>query len=97
MRKKFAALAVVVLTLGLFVSSGQAYENCNGIGYYALQVPDPGSIAVDGLDGDWTWFDPDYVVGPDQMCNTLGNPIPPKSDIDIAIVTTHTFPKPCPQ
>jgi len=85
MRKKWLMLALVVLALGLLVGSGEAYENANGVGYFALQVPNPAAMRLDGLDSDWAWFDPAYIVGPDQMANTLGNPIPPKSDIDIAI------------
>jgi hypothetical protein len=85
MPRKFSLFAVAILALGLVASGAQAYENCNGVGYFALQVPDPAAVMVDGLDRDWAWFDPDFIVGPDQMCNTLGNPMPPKSDIDIAI------------
>jgi hypothetical protein len=85
MQRKFSLLALVVLALGLFASGALAYENANGIGYFALQVPDPAAITVDGLGNDWAWFDPDFIVGSDQMANTLGNPIPDKSDIDIAI------------
>jgi hypothetical protein len=85
MQRKFSLLALVVLALGLFASGALAYENANGIGYFALQVPNPAAITVDGLGNDWAWFDPDFIVGSDQMSNTLGNPIPDKSDIDIAI------------
>jgi hypothetical protein len=69
----------------MLASGAMAYENANGVGYYALQIPDPAAITVDGVGGDWAWFDPDFVVTTDQMANTLGNPIPPKSDIDAAI------------
>lgn len=85
MRRDFAILAMAVLALGLLASGATAYENANGIGYFALQVPNPAAITVDGRGTDWAWFDPDFVVTTDQMANTLGNPIPPKSDIDAAI------------
>jgi cellulose/xylan binding protein with CBM9 domain len=77
------ALAVLVVTLGAV--GGWAYENCNGFGYFALQVPDPGSIVVDGKGNDWGWYDPDFIINTDEMCNTLGGDVPPLSDIDIAI------------
>jgi hypothetical protein len=48
-------------------------------------------MSVDGLDTDWAWFDPDFVVGPDQMANTLGGgEMPTKDDIDIAIMAGWT-------
>jgi hypothetical protein len=81
--RRLAPLAVVVLAL--LASGAMAYENANGVGYFALEVPNPAAITVDGLSGDWGWFDPDFVVTTDQMANTLGNPMPPKSDIDAAI------------
>lgn len=83
--RRLLMFGLVALVIGLVPSAVSAYENCNGVGYFALQVPNPGAMKVDGGDSDWAWFDPAYIVGPDQMCNTLGNPIPPKSDIDIAI------------
>jgi hypothetical protein len=79
-------LAVVALVLFCFASGAMAYENANGLGYFALQIPNPASMSVDGMGGDWAWFDPDLIVGPDQMANTLGaGEIPTKDDIDIAI------------
>jgi hypothetical protein len=78
-------LGVAVLAVVVIATSAGAYENCNGIGYFALEVPNPAAITVDGKANDWAWFDPDYIVGPDQMCNTLAEAVPPRSDIDIAI------------
>jgi hypothetical protein len=85
MQRKIAPLAMAAVALAFLVSSASAYENANGVGYFALQIPDPAAITVDGLGGDWGWFDPDFIVGTDQMASTLGNPMPPKSDIDVAI------------
>jgi hypothetical protein len=85
MIKKVAFLALVGLAFGLYPSSGWAYSNCNGIGYFALEVPKDVTIVVDGQDNDWTWFDRDYIYTTDDMCNTLGNPMPSKDDIDVAI------------
>ena len=76
---------VAVLAAITIATSVGAYENCNGIGYFALEVPNPAAMVVDGKSSDWGWFDPDFIVGPDQMCNTLAEAVPPKSDIDIAI------------
>jgi hypothetical protein len=83
--KKWVVLTAMAVGLIALVGNSAAYENANGIGYFALQVPDPGSMVVDGKDNDWTWFDPAYIVGPDQMGCTLTQVVPPKSDIDIAI------------
>ena len=76
---------VAVLAAITIATSAGAYENCNGIGYFALEVPNPAAMVVDGKSNDWVWFDPDFIVGTDQMCNTLAEAVPPKSDIDIAI------------
>jgi hypothetical protein len=75
------AMAVVIALAG----SSLAYDNANGIGYFALEVPADVKITVDGLDNDWQWFDMAYIVGPDQMAATVGGEVPPKDDIDIAI------------
>lgn len=80
---------LVVVVLGaaflLYPSAGEAYESCNGLGYFAVQVPDPGAITPDGDGADWGWYPSDFVVGPDEMCNTLGGAMPDLSDFDIAI------------
>ena len=77
--------SLVALALELCCGPIAAYENCNGFGYFALQVPDPASMTIDGYGDDWDWFDPDFIIKSDQMCNTLGGNIPPNSDIDIVI------------
>lgn len=83
--KKGLVLTAMVMGLIALAGSSVAYENANGVGYFALEVPNPGAMVVDGKDNDWTWFDPAYIVGPDQMACTLTQVVPPKSDIDIAI------------
>jgi len=82
MRKVLLPTLAVVL---LIASNGDAYENCNGIGYFALQVPNSGSMNPDGNKGDWAWYDPEFIIGPDQMCNTLGGGMPTLDDFDIAV------------
>ncbi|MBI2505015.1 MAG: hypothetical protein HYW07_17490 [Candidatus Latescibacteria bacterium] len=89
-RKSSSLLLLTAFALSIGAAGAWAYENCNGVGYFALQWPANASVNVDGREGDWSWFDPEFIVGPDQMCNTLGNPIPPKSDIDIAIRAAWT-------
>ena len=79
----FPLLAVVALLLA--PSTGDAYENCNGIGYFALQVPDPAAMEPDGQVDDWAWYDSDFIIGPDQMCDTLGGSMPLLDDLDLAI------------
>jgi hypothetical protein len=84
--KKWMILAVMVVGLVAWAGSSLANENANGYGYFALQVPDPGSMVVDGLDDDWGWFDPQFAIGPDQMAVTSGGPdMPDKSDWDCVI------------
>ena len=83
--KKWLILTVMVVGLMAWAGSSLANESSNGVGYFALQIPDPGAITVDGLDGDWGWFDPAYVIGPDQMACTLTGVMPDKSDWDCAI------------
>jgi hypothetical protein len=78
-------LAVLALAFMLYPSTGDAYESCNGIGYFAVEVPSPGSMNPDGDDADWAWYPSDFVVGPDEMCNTLGGAMPTLDDFDIAI------------
>jgi hypothetical protein len=84
-RKLPLVLALAALVVALGAVAGWAYENCNGIGYFALQVPNPAAVTVDGKANDWAWYDPEFVITTDDMCNTLGGEMPPKSDIDIAI------------
>ena len=85
MIRKSAVLALFALALMLYPSAGDAYENCNGIGYFALQVPDPGSMNPDGNGSDWSWYPSDFVIGPDEMCDTLSGTLPALNDFDIAI------------
>jgi hypothetical protein len=85
MVRKVAVLALAVLIVGIGATSAPAYDNCNDLGYFALQVPNPAAITIDGRATDWVWFDPDFIVTTDDMCNTLQGTMPPKSDIDIAI------------
>jgi hypothetical protein len=82
--KKWMILTTMVVALIAWTGSSLANENSNGVGYYALQVPDPGTMVVDGLGDDWAWFDPAYVYGPDDMACTIGT-MPDKSDWDCAI------------
>ena len=87
MQRRTAVLVVLVAFATVFCATGaSAYENCNGVGYFALQIANPGSMSPDGLAGDWhSWFDTDFRVGIDQMCGTNPQEIPPRDDIDIAI------------
>ena len=87
MQRKAAILVVLVAFAVAFSATGaSAYENCNGVGYFALQVPDPGSMNPDGNDNDWNgWFDPGFRIGMDQLCGTNPQELPARDDIDIAI------------
>ena len=81
-RRLYPIVACLVFVLA---SPLHAYENCNGIGYFALQVPDPSAMTPDGKVADWDWFDPDFIIGPEQMCETLGGLMPSLDDLDLAI------------
>ncbi|MYA21751.1 MAG: hypothetical protein F4X75_25145 [Gemmatimonadetes bacterium] len=87
MRKK-AVLGTIVfgaVLLAGFAAPAAAYENCNGVGYFALQVPNPGSMNPDGDGSDWGWFDSDFIIGNDQLCDVIGEgEFPARSDLDIA-------------
>ncbi|MFC1525227.1 hypothetical protein ACFL6X_00270 [Candidatus Latescibacterota bacterium] len=85
MVRKVAVLALAALMIGAWATSAPAYENCNDLGYFALEVPSAAAITIDGQASDWGWFDTDFIITTDDMCNTLQGTMPPKSDIDIAI------------
>ncbi|MBT6145158.1 MAG: hypothetical protein HN712_19390 [Gemmatimonadetes bacterium] len=77
--------ALVAVLLAGISAPAVAFENCNGIGYFALQVPNPGSMNPDGNAADWAWFDPDFIVGNDQLCDVVGSgEFPSRADLDIA-------------
>ena len=88
--KKWMILTTMVVALIVWAGSTLANENSNGVGYFALQVPDPGAMVLDGLGDDWGWFDPAYIIGPDQMSATVGGTVPDKSDWDCAIMVGWT-------
>ena len=85
MVRRLAVLAVLALAFMLYPSTGDAYESCNGIGYFAVEVPSPGAMNPDGNGSDWGWYPSDFVVGPDEMCETLSGTMPALDDFDIAI------------
>ncbi len=37
-----------------------------GFWFYMLEVPDPGSMSMDGSSADWGWFDPEYTLTMDE-------------------------------
>jgi hypothetical protein len=82
--KKWMVLTAMMLCIA-WAGNSLAYENANGFGYFALEVPDAGAMVLDGLADDWGWFDPAYVITPDQMNCTLTGVVPDKSDWDCAI------------
>ena len=64
--KKWTVLMAMVLAIA-WAGSSLAYETANEVGYAALEVPNPASMVCDGLDNDWGWYDPAYIIGPDEM------------------------------
>lgn len=86
--KKVVFLSVL-LVFGL-AGTSFGFGNANGIGYFALEVPPDVTIAVDGNGDDWAWFDPAFIYGPDDMIEIITGEMPPKSDIDMAVMTAWT-------
>ena len=37
-----------------------------GFWFYMLEVPNPGTMSVDGHSDDWGWFDPEYTLTMDE-------------------------------
>lgn len=87
MKKTLFLSAVLLLALA---GTSFGFGNANGIGYFALEVPPDVTIAIDGQGNDWTWFDPAFVYGPDDMIEIITGEMPSKSDIDMAIMTAWT-------
>ena len=90
MRKSVILLAILAVAL---VWSGTAlaqHKNSNGIGYFALQVPDPAAMVMDARDGDWAWFDPSFVIGTDQLESTIAKPLPERDDWDASVRVAWT-------
>ncbi len=83
MARRIAPWSVGVLILA-FSSGSWGWTNANGIGYFALEVPADVTIEIDGRLDDWGWFDPAFVIGPDQMHENITEVMPPKDDLDIA-------------
>lgn len=85
MRKLTALFAIVAMVV--WVGVGFAYENSNGIGYFAVELTNPDAIVIDGNGDDWAAFPPDYIIGSDQMLSTVQFDMPPLEDWDaIAMV-----------
>lgn len=82
MRKTVAVLAVLLLAAAAFAQA-PVDRNANGVGYFALQVPNPASMAIDGSDADWAWFDPTYVITMDQFRSEQDAPMPDPADMEI--------------
>lgn len=86
-KKILLASAVMILALtGVCFGFG----NANGVGYFALEVPPDVTITIDGKGDDWGWFDPAFTYGPDAMIEIITGQVPPKSDIDMAVMTAWT-------
>jgi len=87
MRKFHLVLGLALLSLGLTASLALAQapvnRNANGVGYFVLQVPDPGKMTIDGSDADWSWFDPTYIITMDQFKSEQDAPLPDPSDMEI--------------
>lgn len=54
-----------------------------GFEFYMLEVPDPGSMTMDGFADDWGWYDPDYTLTMDEWREEADRPAPDRSDLNI--------------
>ena len=86
--KILAVFGVLLLAAGACL----AHSNANGFGYFALEWPADVAYVADGEDGDWAWYDPNFIVTPDEMGEVVQQVIPDKSDIDVSIRTAWTQP-----
>ena len=83
-------ICAVFGVLLLAASTCFAHSNANGFGYFALEWPSDVTYVADGEDGDWAWYDPNFIVTPDEMGEVVQQVIPDKSDIDVSIRTAWT-------
>ena len=84
--KVLAVFGILLLAVGACF----AHSNANGFGYFALEWPADVTYVADGEDGDWAWYDPNFIITPDEMGEVVQQVIPDKSDIDISIRTAWT-------
>ncbi len=87
MRKLTIVVAVAIAILAWSGISFAYSEGAWGLGPYpCVGLPAGATITVDGDDGDWAWFPPEYVITIDDMVCTLTGVNPPKDDLDIAVM-----------
>jgi len=81
-------ISLVVLCVAVSAAWAQftppADRNSNGIGYFMVEVPDPGAMVMDGSDADWAWFPADYKITMDQLVSEQGNPLPDPDEFEIS-------------
>jgi hypothetical protein len=89
-----AALMVVVGLLSWAEIVSAQNKNSNGIGYFALEVPNQGrNMTIDAKADDWlTWFDPSYVIDKSQMLSTVQFDMPTAEDWDAIFMVGYTPP-----
>jgi hypothetical protein len=54
-----------------------------GFPFYALEVPNPNSMVMDGFSDDWGWFDPEYTLTMDEWRDEGDRPAPSRADLNI--------------
>ena len=47
------------------------------------EVPDTGSMSMDGYSDDWAWFDPEFTLTNDEWRDEGDRPAPDKSDLNL--------------
>ena len=80
-------VAAVISALGMVTWAAEppplSRRNASGDEYFMLEVPDPGSMVMDGEDDDWGWFNPAYVIARDGWRDEGDRPLPGVGDLDI--------------
>ena len=54
-----------------------------GFWFYMLEVPNTGSMSMDGYNDDWAWFDPEFTLTNDEWRDEGDRPAPDRSDLNV--------------
>ncbi|MEW6751352.1 MAG: hypothetical protein AB1505_10295 [Candidatus Latescibacterota bacterium] len=88
--RRYLVLSAALLLAVAGAVQGQFWDpptlenrNASGFEYYWLEIPNPGSIVIDGEDGDWAWYDPEYILTMEEWRDEADRPLPTRADLDI--------------
>jgi hypothetical protein len=89
MRKVLASAAIALFFVG--TASAQFFDppaladrnGSQGFEFFMLEVPNPGSMTIDGHSDDWGWFDPEYTLTMDEWRDEGDRPAPDRNDLNV--------------